>query len=67
MVVKVVVREREDVLGELKTLWSRSPPEVFAVLLVPAFDCAASEFKVSGLVASVGAFDLFELSGLCGP
>jgi hypothetical protein len=52
MVVRVVVRECSDALGEEKVL----PPPIRWLLPVSAFDRA--EWSVSGTVATVGAVDL---------
>jgi hypothetical protein len=68
MVVRVVVRERTEGAADEKVLPSPPPIELKwppAVDLVPAFDCAVSEFKVSGFVATVGAADLLLIVGGC--
>lgn len=55
MVVKVVVRECSEPLGDEKVL-----PPFWLVLPVSAFDRV--ECTVSGMVATVGAFDLVLLA-----
>lgn len=66
MVVSVVVKERSEWLGDENVLlpapsFELKPPT--AVLLVPAFDCPASELMVPALVATVGAADLLLATG----
>ena len=70
MVVRVVVKERTDGAGEENVLPSPPPTPLVlkappAVVVVPAFECAASEWVVSGFVETVGAADLFPALG-CG-
>jgi len=66
IVVRVVVRDRSEWFGDEKVLLAppsrelKAPP---AVPLVPAFDCPASEWMVSGFVARVGAADLLLRKG----
>lgn len=68
IVVRVVVKERTDGVGDEKVLPS-PPPTPFelnappAVTLVSAFEYPASELIVSGLVDTVGAADLFPMVG----
>lgn len=68
IVVRVVVRERTDGVGDEKVLPSppplplelKAPP---AVTVVSAFEYAASELIVSGFVDTVGAADLLPIVG----
>lgn len=68
IVVKVVVKERTDGVGDEKVLPS-PPPTPFelkappAVIVVSAFEYPASELIVSGFVDTVGAADLFPIVG----
>lgn len=52
IVVRVVVKDRSEWLGEEKVL----PPPIVLLLPVSAFDL--DEWTVSGFVATVGAVDL---------
>lgn len=68
MVVRVVVKERTEGVGDEKVLPSppptplelKAPP---AVIVVSAFENPASELIVSGSVDTVGAADLFPIVG----
>ena len=68
IVVRVVVRECSEWFGDENVLlpapsFELTPPPT--VLLVPAFDCPASELMVPVLVATVGAADrLLDTGGL---
>lgn len=68
MVVRVVVNERTDGVGEEKVEPS-PPPTPFELIAPPpvkvvsAFEYAASELIVSGFVETVGAADLFPTVG----
>ena len=66
MVVRVVVKDCCEWFGDEKVLSLPPSCELMpppTVLLVPAFDCPASECIVSGFVARVGAADLLLTAG----